>query len=297
MASRSSIDQAIEHHINGQLDQALGLYVRALQEDPQTPGAADLISAILRTYLELALALMKTGRNSEAIRSFQRVLAIQPDEPVAHAYLSRLFISDNDRHQATRHLRHYLRLVPEDHIGARLLLAYTGAEAVPERPAPAYITRLYDNYAASYDKVGEQSTYSVGVIRGALQRHRGQIPFLTWAVGACVAAVSSDARASWCDHPQMLAKSTPRVYMSWPCDLYRFLEKRRRGGEREKGEEGEGRGRGGREKRRKGRKGEGGEGRGGGTEKIHCLILSNDLKVCYYTHSTLDYNHTSEPST
>ena len=63
MSARSSIDQAIEHHINGQLDQALGLYVQALQEDPQTPGAADLISAILRTYLELALALMKTGRD------------------------------------------------------------------------------------------------------------------------------------------------------------------------------------------------------------------------------------------
>ena len=235
MPSRSSIDQAIEHHINGQLDQALGLYVQALQEDPQTPGAADLISAILRTYLELALALMKTGRDPEAIQSFQRVLAIQPDEPVAHAYLSRLFISNNDLHRATRHLRHYLRLVPEDHIGARLLLAYTGAEAVPERPAPAYITRLYDNYAASYDQklVSSLRYQCPELIRAALQRHcRDKVTILDLGCGTglCGQAVSSMAtRLDGVDlSSQMLAKARQRaIYNELAVgDLYPFLEKK-----------------------------------------------------------------------
>ena len=231
----SSINQAIAHHLNGQLDRALGLYVEALQEDPQTPGAADLISAILRTYLELALALMKTGRAKEAIRSFQRVLAIQPDEPVAHAYLSRLFISNNDRHQATRHLRHYLRLVPEDHIGARLLLAYTGAEAAPERPAPAYITRLYDNYAASYDQklVGSLRYQCPELIRAALQRHcqdKVAILDLGCGTGLCGRAVSSMAtRLDGVDlSPQMIAKARQRALYNELAvgDLYPFLEKK-----------------------------------------------------------------------
>ena len=235
MAVRSSIDQAIEHHINGQLDQALGLYVQALQEDPQTPGAADLISAILRTYLELALTLMKTGRDKDAIRSFQRVLAIQPDESVAHAYLSRLFISDNDFPQATRHLRHYLRLVPEDHIGAKMLLAYTGAEAVPERPAPAYITRLYDNYAASYDQklVSSLHYQCPQLIRAALERHcqdKVAILDLGCGTGLCGQAVSSIAtRLDGVDlSPQMIAKARQRaIYDELAVDdLYPFLEKK-----------------------------------------------------------------------
>ena len=235
MAVRSSIDQAIEHHINGQLDQALGLYVQALQEDPQTPGAADLISAILRTYLELALALMKTGRDKDAIRSFQRVLAIQPDEAVAHAYLSRLFISSNDLQQATYHLRHYLRLVPEDHIGARMLLAYTGAEALPERPAPAYITRLYDNYAASYDQklVNSLHYQCPQLIRAALQRHcqdKVAILDLGCGTGLCGQAVSSMAtRLDGVDlSPQMIAKARQRaIYNELAVgDLYPFLEKK-----------------------------------------------------------------------
>ena len=235
MSARSRIDQAIEHHINGQLDQALGLYVQALQENPQTPGAADLISAILRTYLELALALMKTGRNKDAIQSFQRVLAIQPDEPVAHAYLSRLFISDNDLPQATHHLRHYLRLVPEDHIGARMLLAYTGAEAIPERPAPAYITRLYDNYAASYDQklVNSLHYQCPQLIRAALERHcRDKVAILDLGCGTglCGQAVSSMAsRLDGVDlSPQMLAKARQRaIYNELAVgDLYPFLEKK-----------------------------------------------------------------------
>lgn len=235
MPSRSSIDQAIAHHINGQLDQALGLYVQALQEDPRTLGAADLISAILRTYLELALTLMKTGRNTDAIRSFQRVLAIQPDEPVAHAYLSRLFISGNDLQQATLHLRHYLRLVPEDHIGARMLLAYTGAEALPERPAPAYITRLYDNYAASYDQklVGSLHYQCPQLIRAALQQHcqdKVAILDLGCGTGLCGQAVSSMAtRLDGVDlSPQMLTKAQGRnIYDELEvADIYPFMEKK-----------------------------------------------------------------------
>ena len=238
MSARSRIDQAVEQHINGRLDQALGLYVQALQEDPQTPGAADLISAILRTYLELALALMKTGRDKEAIRSFQHVLAIQPDEPVAHAYLSRLFISDNDLPRATQHLRHYLRLVPEDHIGARMLLAYTGAEAVPERPAPAYITRLYDNYAASYDQklVNSLHYQCPQLIRAALERHgqnKAAILDLGCGTGLCGQAISPMAsRLDGVDlSPQMLAKARQRaIYNELAVgDLYPFLEKKANG--------------------------------------------------------------------
>lgn len=235
MSAENIIDRAIAHHIKGQLDEALELYVQALRKDPRTPGAADLMSAILRTYLELALTLMKTGRNTDAIRSFQRVLAIQPDEPVVHAYLSRLFISGNDLQQATLHLRHYLRLVPEDHIGARMLLAYTGAETIPERPAASYITRFYDTYAASYDQklVGSLHYQCPQIIRAALQQHcqdKVAILDLGCGTGLCGQAVSSMAtRLDGVDlSPQMLAKAQGRnIYDELEvADIYPFMEKK-----------------------------------------------------------------------
>ena len=104
----------------------------------------------------------------------------------AHASLSRLFLTRNDSQQATVHLRHYLRLVPEDHIGARLLLAHTGAEAPPARPTPAYLTRFYDNYADSYDhKLVHGLHYQCPqLILPALQKHcRGKVAILDLGCG------------------------------------------------------------------------------------------------------------------
>ena len=235
MSTDSPLDQAIAHHIKGQLNDALKFYVKTLQDDPHTPGATNLISAILRTYLELALTLIKVGRDQEAIQSFQQVLAIQPDESVAHAYLSRLFISFNDFQQASVHLRHYLRLVPEDHIGARMLLAHTGAEAIPERPAASYITRYYDNYAASYDhKLVEDLQYQCPqIIFAALRKHcqnAGDILDLGCGTGLCGQAVRSLAtRLDGVDlSPQMIAKARERsIYNELEvADIYSFMERK-----------------------------------------------------------------------
>jgi predicted TPR repeat methyltransferase len=240
MSVDKTLDQAIEHHVNGQLDQALTLYLQALQLNPRTPVAADLISAILRTHFELALTLMKVGRNKDAILSFQRVLAIQPDESVVHAYLSRLFISGDDLHQATLHLRHYLRLVPEDHIGARMLLAYTGAEAIPERPAQSYIERFYDNYANSYDQklVNGLQYQAPQIILAALQQHcqdkidpdTVDILDLGCGTGLCGQALRPMAkRLDGVDlSPQMLAKAQQRnIYDELEvADIYPFMEKK-----------------------------------------------------------------------
>lgn len=230
-----TLDQAIACHVKGQLDQALMLYLQVLHLNPRDPIAADLVSAVFRTHFELALTLMKLGRDTEAIQSFQRVLAIQPDKPVAHASLSRLFIARNDLQQATLHLRHYLRLVPEDHIGARMLLAYTGAEPLPDRPAPAYITRFYDNYANSYDrKLVDGLHYQCPqLILAALQKYcRGKLVILDLecGTGLCGQAVRPLAkRLDGVDlSPQMVAKAKQRrIYNRLEvADLYPFLEKK-----------------------------------------------------------------------
>jgi predicted TPR repeat methyltransferase len=234
-ADNPSLDQAIACHVEGQLDQALLLYLEALRLNPRDRTAAELVSAILRTHFELAVSLTKLGRASAAIKSFQRVLAIQPDEPLAHASLSRLFLARDDRSQATTHLRHYLRLVPEDHIGARLLLAYTGAEPPPDRPPPAYITRFYDSYAETYDhKLVDGLDYRCPqLILAALRKHcRSKLAILDLGCGTGLCGQAVSAMATRLDgvdlSPQMIAKARQRAIYNelTEGDLYPFLEKK-----------------------------------------------------------------------
>ena len=118
-------------HVKGQLDQALLLYLEALGRNPRDRTAAELVSAILRTHFELAVSLTKLGRASAAIESFQRVLAIQPDEALAHASLSRLFLARDDRDQAITHLR------PLPASGARGSYRSTAAAGLYGRRAPS----------------------------------------------------------------------------------------------------------------------------------------------------------------
>lgn len=234
-ADKEMLDRAIACHVKGQLDEALTLYVQALQKNPRNQTAAPLISAILRTHFELALTLMKVGRNQEAIQSFQRVLAIQPDESAAHAYLGRLFIASNALPQATTHLRHYLRLVPEDPIGARMLLAYTGAETIPDRPAQSYITRFYDNYANSYDRklVNSLQYQCPQLILAALQKHcQGKVDMLDLGCGTGLCGQALKPLAKRLDgvdlSPHMLAKAQQlNLYDQLVAeDIYPFLEKK-----------------------------------------------------------------------
>ena len=64
-ADNSSLDQAIACHVEGQLDQALLLYLEALRLNPRDRTAAELVSAILRTPL-------RAGRQPDEAGTRQR---------------------------------------------------------------------------------------------------------------------------------------------------------------------------------------------------------------------------------
>lgn len=217
-------DHAVDCHLNGRVDEALASYVKALQVDPTNEGAAQLVSVILRSYYELALTLMKLGRDEEAVLGFNRVLAIQPNDSVAHAYLAKLLISSGKPGGASTHLRKYLKLVPEDHIGARMLLAHIGAEPIPSRAAASYVRGYYDNYARSYDQtLVENLMYRAPhLVAEALRRHCHTNPvILDLGCGTGLSGVAVHQFTKGLDgidlSPAMIAKARTR-------DIYDTLE-------------------------------------------------------------------------
>jgi predicted TPR repeat methyltransferase len=67
--------------------------------------------------------------------------------------------------------RHYLHLDPADSMGGAVQLALLGADAIPEAMTPAFIRRLFDNYADHFDEALVNTLRYVGpqALRNAVE--------------------------------------------------------------------------------------------------------------------------------
>jgi predicted O-linked N-acetylglucosamine transferase (SPINDLY family) len=105
---QQAIDLAVQHHTQGRLPEAEGIYQQILQADPNQPvalhllgvlahqtgnndGAVDLISKALvvnpdfaEAHNNLGTALLELGRTQEAVNSFRKALTLKPDYAKAH---------------------------------------------------------------------------------------------------------------------------------------------------------------------------------------------------------------------
>jgi len=102
----------------------------------QLPEAISLIeiaahrSSIPAAHYDLGLALFKSGRNDEAIASYQRALDLKPRYPEAHYNLALALVKSGRTEEATAHYEEALRIKPdyaEPHNGLGLVLASAGA--------------------------------------------------------------------------------------------------------------------------------------------------------------------------
>lgn len=101
----------------------------------QLPEAISLIeiaahrSSIPAAHYDLGLALFKSGRNDEAIASYQRALDLKPRYPEAHYNLALALVKSGRTEEATAHYEEALRIKPdyaEPHNGLGLVLASAG---------------------------------------------------------------------------------------------------------------------------------------------------------------------------
>ena len=79
--ARTLYKEAFSHYVEGRLDDAIAGYRRALDAD------ADLAIA----WNGLAMALERSGDVDGAIEAAERLIALEPDDVLAHTSLSRFY--------------------------------------------------------------------------------------------------------------------------------------------------------------------------------------------------------------
>ena len=79
--ARALYKEAFSHYVEGQLDEAVAGYRRAIEAD------AELAIA----WNGLAMALERSGDIDGAIEAAQRLIELEPDDVLAHTSLSRFY--------------------------------------------------------------------------------------------------------------------------------------------------------------------------------------------------------------
>ncbi|MEO6434461.1 MAG: tetratricopeptide repeat protein, partial [Tepidisphaeraceae bacterium] len=132
-----AIQIALQHHRQGQLQQAETIYRQVLQQQPNNHDAMQLLGALayqvgqmtaaaeligkaiaiapgkVHYHANLGMVLMKSGREREAEAALRRAIAIDAGHVEAHIHLGHLFMDEGKWTQSAEHFRTALRLKPD----------------------------------------------------------------------------------------------------------------------------------------------------------------------------------------
>lgn len=104
-----------------------------------------------RRRMDIGLALMAEGDIAAAHACFQAAAEADPDWAEAWFALAEASEKLGDREAAVAGYRGYLARAEDDVMGALPRLALLGATVLPDRLPPAYVRRLFDDYAPRFD--------------------------------------------------------------------------------------------------------------------------------------------------
>jgi len=131
-------------------------------------GRAEVTERLLRHVAEtapsfsdaqqnLANLYLRSGRAVDAVRQCVEGLVIAPRNPALRRLLGQAYVLAGEMDKAAEVYRAWLAAEPEDPVARHHLQAITG-EAVPERAGDAYVRRVFDSFARSFDaKLAELS--------------------------------------------------------------------------------------------------------------------------------------------
>ncbi len=158
-ALRGAIERAPQladaHNNLGVLHTRLGNWQQAEQALLR---GIELAPALGYLHFNLAHLYFRTGRSEQSTELLLQSLALDAGNPAARSLLSRAYLMLGDREHAVQVLRDWLNDEP-DNPQALHHLAAAGAAPMPRRASDAYVERVFDRFADSFDAKLESLGY------------------------------------------------------------------------------------------------------------------------------------------
>lgn len=137
--------------------------------------ALELAPEFAEAWFNLSLVLMNSGRINEGLIANSRAIALWPQHLQARDQVIRALLLLGEYPRAAQLYREWLAEAPDNPVVQHQLAACLGAmgpgeaAAAPERASDAYVTQVFDAFAASFDAKLEALDYRApGLVVGAL---------------------------------------------------------------------------------------------------------------------------------
>jgi len=169
----------------GRIEEATAAYERGIEVAPAHPDAASALNNLATVYRRqgrpaeaeaasrsaiavrpdfgdawytLSQALIAQGKVHDGLVANSRAIALWPRHLQARDQVIRALLLLGERDRAAQLYREWLAEEPDNPLAQHQLAACLGASA-PERASDAYIQKLFDNFAASFDAKLEKLDY------------------------------------------------------------------------------------------------------------------------------------------
>src|ERR1700761_2725415 len=125
----------------GREDDAEQAYIKATHLSPKMAEA----------WVNLGLLFRRKRKPDDALKSFRNVIDSNPRFSGAYEHLGMLLYRMGRSDHARDVYKKWLQVEPDNPL-ARHMWSATSGEAVPERAADRYVSKLFDSFAASFDE-------------------------------------------------------------------------------------------------------------------------------------------------
>jgi pentatricopeptide repeat protein len=183
----------------GRIDDAIAAYQRAIDLAPAHANAYSNLGVLLnrvgrfeeaekafRTAIEmdaahveahnnLGVVLSNLGRLREAVICYCQATVLDPAFRDAHRLLANAYCELGETDKAIEVYNRWIAEEPDDPVPRHLLAACTGFD-VPARASDEFVEKIFDSFAASFDRKLTQLKYQAPQITGALLADTGCTP-------------------------------------------------------------------------------------------------------------------------
>ena len=141
----------------GRVAEAEAAYRRAIHVNPEHTDA----------YHNLGILLTSQNRTREAVACYCKVTTLSPKHPEARRLLALAHCTLGEAGKAAQIFERWLEEEPENPIPRHLLAACSG-QAVPTRASDAYVEKIFDDFATSFDSKLAKLSYRAPALIAAM---------------------------------------------------------------------------------------------------------------------------------